>query len=47
MARLVKDIRDIEVSLGDGIKKVYDSEKGALAKLRKVIAPAKEIAAEQ
>jgi len=36
MFRLVKDIRDIEKALGDGIKKVYDSEKSSLAKLRKV-----------
>ena len=34
--RLVRDIRDIEISLGDGIKKLYDSELGARAKLRKV-----------
>ncbi len=35
-SRLVRDIRDIEIGLGDGIKKVYDSELGARAKLRKV-----------
>ena len=35
MYRLVKDIRDIEKALGDGIKKVYDSEKKSIAKLRK------------
>ena len=35
-SRLVRDIRDIENALGDGVKKVYDSEKGARAKLRKV-----------
>lgn len=33
--RLVQNIRDIEKSLGDGIKKVYDSEKKSLAKLRR------------
>lgn len=37
MFRLVKDIRDIEKSLGDGIKKVYDSEIPSLQKLRKVL----------
>lgn len=37
MFRLVKDIRDIEKSLGDGIKKVYESEKKSLSKLRKNI----------
>lgn len=36
MARLVKDIRDIEAAMGDGIKKVYDSELGPRAKLRRV-----------
>ncbi|MBK8946073.1 MAG: N-acetylneuraminate synthase family protein [Ignavibacteriae bacterium] len=35
--RLVKDIRDIELALGDGIKRVYDSEKKSMAKLRKNI----------
>lgn len=34
--RLVRNIRDIEIALGDGIKKVYQSEMGARAKLRKV-----------
>ncbi len=32
--RLVRDIRDIENSLGDGVKKVYDSELGPMKKLR-------------
>lgn len=36
MARLVKDIRDIETALGDGVKKVYESELGPKAKLRRV-----------
>ena len=34
--RLVRDIRLVEQSLGDGIKKVYDSEKGMISKLRRV-----------
>lgn len=34
MFRLVKDIRDIEKALGDGIKRVYDSEMGNIKKLR-------------
>lgn len=34
--RLIRNIRDIEIALGDGIKKVYPSEMGARAKLRKV-----------
>lgn len=36
MFRLVKDIRDIEKSLGDGIKKVYNSEMNSIKKLRRV-----------
>lgn len=36
LQRLVKDIRDIEKSLGDGIKKVYNSELGSIKKLRRV-----------
>jgi N-acetylneuraminate synthase len=34
--RLVKYIRVIEASLGDGVKKVYESEKGYMKKLRRV-----------
>jgi N-acetylneuraminate synthase len=37
MFRLVKDIRDIEKALGDGLKRVYESEKASQTKLRKVI----------
>ena len=37
MARLVKDIRAIEVALGDGVKRVYDSESPARSKLRRVV----------
>lgn len=36
LQRLVSNIRDIEIALGDGIKKVYDSEKGQIQKLRRV-----------
>lgn len=35
--RLVENIRDIEKSLGDGVKKVYDSELSQRAKLRRKI----------
>jgi N-acetylneuraminate synthase len=38
--RLIVNIRDIEKSLGDGVKKVYESEMSQRDKLRKV----KEIA---
>lgn len=44
MFRLVKDIRDIEKSLGDGIKRVYESELGSIKKLRKVKSTFSEIA---
>lgn len=36
MLRLIRDIRVIEKALGDGVKKVYDSEAGILKKLRRV-----------
>ncbi|MFF9125244.1 N-acetylneuraminate synthase family protein [Streptomyces sp. NPDC014889] len=36
LQRLVRDIRTIEASLGDGVKKVYDSERGPMKKLRRV-----------
>ncbi len=35
--RMISNIRDIEMSLGDGIKKVYDSEFSIMKKLRKVM----------
>ena len=35
LMRLVRDIRTIEKALGDGVKKVYDSELPALRKLRR------------
>ncbi len=35
MERLVSNIRDIEAALGDGVKKVYESELNNLRKLRK------------
>lgn len=37
MIRLVRDIRDIEKGLGDGVKKVYDTELEPMKRLRKVI----------
>ena len=36
LERLVSNIRDIEKAMGDGIKKVYDSEIGPRQKLRRV-----------
>jgi len=35
MQKLVRDIRDVELALGDGIKRVYESEKGAMKRLRR------------
>jgi N-acetylneuraminate synthase len=36
LVRLVANIRDIERSLGDGIKRVYEEELAARRKLRRV-----------
>ncbi|MFB4194828.1 N-acetylneuraminate synthase family protein [Streptomyces carpaticus] len=36
LARMVRDIRTIEESLGDGVKKVYESELAPMKKLRRV-----------
>jgi len=36
MLRLVSNIRDIEAAMGDGVKKVYESELGPRKKLRRV-----------
>ncbi len=38
-ARLVQNIRDIEQSLGDGVKRVYESELAPRRKLRRVASP--------
>jgi len=38
-ARLIKDITAVESALGDGVKRVYDSELPALRKLRRVGGP--------
>jgi N-acetylneuraminate synthase len=37
MRTLVRDIREIEKALGDGAKQVYESERAALLKLRKIL----------
>lgn len=37
--RLVRDIRDVELAMGDGIKKVYESELGPMKRLRVNINP--------
>lgn len=35
-SRLVRDIRAVEMAMGDGVKQVYESEKPIMAKLRRV-----------
>ena len=44
MRRLVRDIRVIEASLGDGVKQVYDTELAAMKKLRRVQRAAERVA---
>ena len=36
MERLVRDIRDVEVALGTGVKQVYESEMASMKRLRRV-----------
>lgn len=36
LERMIRDIREIERSLGDGVKRLYDSELGVRSKLRRV-----------
>jgi N-acetylneuraminate synthase len=36
LQRLVRDVRIISESLGDGVKKIYDGELAAMKKLRRV-----------
>lgn len=43
LMRLVSNIRDVELALGDGVKRVYDSEIGPRAKLRRVISSVAEL----
>jgi N-acetylneuraminate synthase len=34
--RLIKDVRAVDIAMGDGIKRIYDSERPILKKLRRV-----------
>ncbi|MES2730222.1 MAG: N-acetylneuraminate synthase family protein [Bacteroidota bacterium] len=43
MAKLVRDIRDIELAVGDGVKKVYESEMGPRKRLRREITGVNEL----
>jgi N-acetylneuraminate synthase len=36
ISRLVRDIRNVEAALGDGVKRVYESERPVMEKLRRV-----------
>jgi N-acetylneuraminate synthase len=36
-ARMVRDIRSVQAAIGDGVKRVYDSERPAMAKLRRSV----------
>jgi N-acetylneuraminate synthase len=36
LMRLVRDIRVVEEAMGDGVKKIYDSEKPLIARLRRI-----------
>ena len=36
ISRLVKDIRAVEIAMGDGVKQVYESEIPIMHKLRRV-----------
>lgn len=40
LERLVRDARDIQQALGDGVKRVYDSELGSRRKLRRILSVA-------
>ncbi|MBF9223027.1 N-acetylneuraminate synthase family protein [Hymenobacter ruricola] len=42
LAKLVRDIRDVEEALGDGVKVVYDSELEPRRRLRRELAPNQE-----
>ncbi len=42
LIRLVANIRDIELALGDGVKRVYESEQGPRKKLRRVLEAGRE-----
>jgi len=46
LIRLVRDVRAIEEGLGDGVKRVYQSELGALKRLRRNPSPPVELSAQ-
>jgi N-acetylneuraminate synthase len=36
LARLVRDVRVITEAMGDGVKQIYDGERAAMKKLRRI-----------
>jgi N-acetylneuraminate synthase len=36
LARLVRDVRVISEAMGDGVKRIYDGERAAMKKLRRI-----------
>ena len=43
MRKLVRDLRRVRIALGNGAKKIYESEKKAILKMRKKIVAAKDL----
>ncbi len=43
MRKLVRDLRRVRIALGDGAKKIYESEKNAILKMRKKIVAARDL----
>ena len=37
LTKLIRDVRIIEDAMGDGVKRVYESEEGPRAKLRRAL----------
>ena len=37
LIRMVRDVRSVEIILGDGVKRVWDSEIPVMKKLRKIL----------
>jgi N-acetylneuraminate synthase/sialic acid synthase len=44
MKKMVRDLQRVKVALGDGVKRVYPSERGAIAKMGKKIVAARDLA---
>jgi N-acetylneuraminate synthase/sialic acid synthase len=44
MKKMVRDLQRVKVALGDGVKRVYPSERGAISKMGKKIVAARDLA---